>query len=441
MGSPDLRSIANLKTPHPFPSSTKNLSSVAHFGLIMRHHTKTIAFIQWSMVVLYLFLLLAPFIFPDPAETPFSWKDLQLLSVFIFWGFGWPLIILSTMIFGRIWCGIFCPDGTLTETISHHGQKRSIPRWIRWPGWPYLTLLSYTIAFCLSNATYNHLGTSILLGSLTLACALTGFLYGNGRRIWCMYLCPSNSIFIYLAKLSFFHFRVDPKKWDAYKNPVEPIHCAPLINIKQMKSASACHACGRCSSHRDAVELAIRAPDREILSDVSKQTHTVEALTLFFGLTGICTAAFLFTKYPFIYFYATENAVHTPLLFMFALVSGTGILLGLFFWGMTWLSYKTISHATVSWQQLSLGMIPLAGTGFFLGLTTSTLSFFQPAAWVMQSILLSQLALLAVAFLFSFWLGWRLLIREKNIRNVMAMIIYGTALGILGIIWAIQLWA
>ena len=160
-----------------FLPETKASSPVACFGMAMKRRAGLIKLIQWGMMLFYLFVLLMPLVFP---ERILFWHNLQALSVFVFWGCGWPLVMLSTMIFGRIWCGVFCPDGTLTETISHYGKKRSIPRWIRWRGWSCLTLILYTLALFLSGATQNHTSTTILLGSLTLASALTGFLYGSG---------------------------------------------------------------------------------------------------------------------------------------------------------------------------------------------------------------------------------------------------------------------
>jgi hypothetical protein len=41
---------------------------------------------------------------------------------------------------------------------------------------------------------------------------------------------------------------------------------APLVDLRHMKSASPCHACGRCNGHRNAIVLAARSPGREILA-------------------------------------------------------------------------------------------------------------------------------------------------------------------------------
>ncbi|NLC24119.1 MAG: 4Fe-4S binding protein, partial [Oxalobacter sp.] len=391
----------------------------------MKRHPGRIALIQWGMVGLYLFLLFAPLVFPVPGDNPFFWADLQRFSVFVFWGFGWPLIMLSTMLFGRIWCGIFCPEGALTEAISRHGKKRSIPRWIRWPGWPGITLIFYTLVLFLSGATRHHGSIVIVLGSLTFFALLTGFLFGNGRRVWCMYLCPSNAILAFLARLSPFYFRVDPEKWDAWQGPVERINCAPLINIKQMQSASACHACGRCSGYRGAVELVIRKMDHEILSAVSSKTSTVQALTLLFGMIGISTATLAFSRQAF------GNLTDTSMLLTLGLISGSGMLLGGVLWGLMWLAYRITRPFSVSWQQLSLGLTPLAGIGLFTGFSTLFPDFIEPAHWAGQVFFLLQLLLLASAFLFSFWLGYRLIVQKKTFRHLIALTTYVLALSML----------
>ncbi|MDL2284623.1 4Fe-4S binding protein [Oxalobacter sp. OttesenSCG-928-P03] len=412
---------------------TQHRSRAARFGLTVKRHPARVAFIQWSMVALYFFLLFAPIVLALAPQDFTVTKDLHLLSLFVFWGFGWPLILLATMLFGRIWCGFLCPDGTLTEIISRHGQKRSIPRWIRWPGWPCLTLAAYILLFFCSDASRHHPATVLLLGSLTLGAALTGFLYGKGRRIWCMYLCPTNAVFTFLARLSPFHFRVDPEKWDTYQGPHERINCAPLINIKQMKSTSACHACARCSGYRDAVELATRSPAHEILSDAPGKTRTLSAVTFLFVVTGMGTAVFLPDR-----FFAPASANGIPAFLLWTL--GSGLLLGSFLWVMIWLSYHIAASAISSWQQLSLGIIPLTGTGLFLGATMFSLDFLQPGKGIMPAIQTLQQILLAAAWLSSLWLGWKSIVPKVTPRYLAALLLYTVAASVLAAIWGLSLW-
>ncbi|MDJ0932703.1 4Fe-4S binding protein [Breoghania sp.] len=54
-----------------------------------------------------------------------------MFSQFVFWGIWWPGVLLSTVLFGRLWCGTMCPKGALLEFASKHRRKRSVPRWVR----------------------------------------------------------------------------------------------------------------------------------------------------------------------------------------------------------------------------------------------------------------------------------------------------------------------
>lgn len=433
MGSPDLPISPEQKKAPAFQPPDNTADFVTRFGLAMKRHPRRIALIQWSMVGIYAFLLFAPLFSPATEKTSLFWKDLPLFSVFIFWGIGWPLIMLSTMIFGRIWCGVFCPEGTLTEAISGYGQKRPIPRWLRWPGWPCLMLVSYSLFLFLSDAVRHHMSSFNVLGSLTLFAILTGFLFGNARRVWCMYLCPSNAVFTFLAKTSLLYFRVDPKKWDRYEGTHERINCAPLINIKQMQSTSSCHACGRCSGYRDAVALSLRKPAQEILSASSSAVSAMQALTLLFGMSGMGAATLLASRNLFGALPETGLPLVLFLIFICALMLGSVL------WGSMWLAGKTAGLSSVSWPQLSLGLIPLTGIGLVLGFSSLSLDFMPLAAWGKGCLITLQLLLLFSAFLFSLWLGSRLILVERKFRRVTALTIYAAACILLFVVWFLVL--
>lgn len=431
MESPGLPAMSNNEATTSYRPPTGKSAFVTRFGLAMKRHPARIAFIQWSMVGIYAFLLFAPLLFPALENAVFFWENLQLFSVFVFWGIGWPLIMLSTMIFGRIWCGIFCPEGTVTETISRYGRKRSIPRWIRWSGWPCFTMVVYAFLLFLSGATHHHRASVVLLGSLTFFAVLTGFLYANGKRVWCMYLCPSNAIFTFLAKLSPFHFRVDPAKWDAYQGPSERINCAPLINIKQMQGTSSCHACGRCAGYRDAVELATRKAGHEIVDAPPKPVSSLQAFTLLFGIIGMGIATLLLSRN------SMGNLSQTSLPALFFLLIACALILGSALWALIRLASRVVS---VSWQQLSLGLIPLAGIGLFLGFSALAMDFMVPANWVRNTILILQFVVLVCAFLFSLRLGHQLIFRKKTLRHTIAMAIYAAASLLPSILLSMVIW-
>ncbi len=112
-------------------------SRLARIGLALRRHGRTIRMIQWAVVFVYLALLLIPAALPLPPEDARLFGHLGTIAQFVFWGIWWPFVLISMVLFGRVWCGVFCPEGALAEQASRVGLGRGIPRWLRWQGWPF----------------------------------------------------------------------------------------------------------------------------------------------------------------------------------------------------------------------------------------------------------------------------------------------------------------
>src|SRR5260363_433862 len=131
----------------------------------------------------------------------------------IFWGIWWPFVLISIVFFGRVWCGILCPEGALSEFASRHGRSRPMPRWMRWGGWPFVAFSITTVYGQMVSVYQYPKAVLLVLGGSTVAAIATGYLYGREKRIWCKYLCPVNGVFALLAKLAPVHFKVDPSAW------------------------------------------------------------------------------------------------------------------------------------------------------------------------------------------------------------------------------------
>jgi polyferredoxin len=265
---------------------------LARIGQAMQAHRRAILALQWIVVFAYLALLIIPAFMALPPEDAHLYDNLRLFAQFIFWGIWWPFVMVSMMLVGRVWCGVFCPEGALTEFASQHGLGRPIPRWMRWSGWPFTAFVCTTVYGQLVSVYEYPQAALLVLGGSSVAAVTVGLVYGKGKRVWCRYLCPANGVFALLAKIAPLHFRVDGTVWLSSTERAPRVNCAPLIDIRHMKSASACHACGRCSGHKGAVQLAARSPAQEILTARNKDVKTEEALTLIFGVLGIATAAF-----------------------------------------------------------------------------------------------------------------------------------------------------
>jgi polyferredoxin len=111
----------------------------------LRLHQGAVRATQWAVVAVYFVLLAVPVALPLPDRGAHIWSNLTLFAQFVFWGVWWPFVLLSVVLVGRTWCGLLCPEGTLTEFASRHGRKRAVPRWITWPGWPFTTFVCTTV--------------------------------------------------------------------------------------------------------------------------------------------------------------------------------------------------------------------------------------------------------------------------------------------------------
>ena len=247
-------SVVELERP---PARPRRRSIIAPLGDALARHVRLIRAMQWAVVGVYLVLLVVPTLLPLPDRTAHIWNDLVLFAQFAFWGVWWPFVLLSMVLVGRAWCGLFCPEGALAEFVSEHGRGGAVPRWVKWRGWPFVAFTGTTVYGQLISV-YQYPGpVLVILGGSTAGAMAIGYLYGRNKRVWCRYLCPVNGVFGLLAKLAPIHFRVDAEGWEASRragnSAVRPVNCAPLVALPKMRGNHDCHMCGRCSGFRDAI--------------------------------------------------------------------------------------------------------------------------------------------------------------------------------------------
>lgn len=428
---------------------TPNQRRTAYVGLWLRRHRGAIITLQWLVVLFYLALVVLPAFLPLPSDQAHIWNNLTRFAQFAFWGIWWPFVILSVILLGRTWCGLFCPEGALTEWSSRYGLGLAIPRWVRWGGWPFVAFIMTTV-FGQMVSVYEYPKPALLiLGGSTLAAIGVGLLWGREKRVWCRYLCPVSGVFGLLAKIAPVHYRVDRQAWsEAPRQPA--VNCAPLLNIRNMKSASACHMCGRCAGERGAVSLRWRSPEAEILSHTPAQDLSAERWPLrllIFGILGVALGAFQWSASPWLVAmkqYAAEWLIENDILWAFEEVGHWWLLThyperqDVFSWldGSVLLSYIALEALVVGgwiwlWLQLAarrgrtpfaslaLTLIPLAAASLFIGLSQLTTS--QLAAEGMQLPWANALrfGLLLVASAWSVSLAWRRLAQQQMVGSAL----------------------
>lgn len=420
----------------------RTATRLQRLGDAMRQHRGIIIGIQWVIVVFYLALVTVPAFLPLPGTGSSVLNNLTVLAQFMFWGIWWPFVIASMLLMGRVWCGVFCPEGTLTELASRHGLGRPVPRWLKWGGWPFAAFVITTIYGQLVSVYEYPKAVLLVLGGSTVAAVAIGFVYGKGKRVWCRHLCPVSGVFALLARLAPVHFKVDREIWNAAaKTHPVPVDCAPLIDIRRMKSGSQCHMCGRCSSQRDAVTLASRLPGAEIASLKPAEANAWEARLLVFGIIGTAVGAFQWSSSPWfvtiktraaewliehdsftllqdnapwwlLTHYPEVNDVFTWLdgIGVLAYIGATALILG--GWVTLWLRLAGVllpGSAKQNARWFAYSLIPMGGLGVFLGLSSLTVTLLKAEGIMMPWLPEARGVLLVLAALWSLWLGRRML--------------------------------
>ncbi|RWM39469.1 4Fe-4S binding protein [Mesorhizobium sp.] len=443
----------------------------------LQRHQATIRSVQWTMVLVYCVLLIVPVFLPLPDRAVYLWTNFTRFAQFIFWGVWWPLVLLTTALVGRIWCGILCPEGAITEFAGGHGRGRAIPRWLMWPGWPTLAFACTTLYGQMTSVYQYPAPTLLILGGSTLAAALIGLLYGRNKRVWCRYLCPVSGVFGLLAKLAPLHFRVDPPLWQLSQlsgTKPKAINCAPLVPIRTMRGASDCHMCGRCSGFRGAIRLARRSPNHEIVHVAGAAAKPWETILIVFGLMGLAVGAFQWSVSPwFVYAkqwmaeWLIENGITWPLEAtapwwvltnypqkndVMTLLDGAllvaYLLAAALACGATTLSLLALAARSLGpWRtqrfhHLAQSLIPLAGAGVFLGLSGLTVSQLRSDGIVLPFVDLLRLATLAMATFWSGVLCWQMTgtYSQQPARRVLALSLVGLAMTPAVAEWVLLFW-
>lgn len=451
--------------------------ALAPLGNWLQSHGRLIRRVQWVVVLFYVSLLVLPTLLPLPDESAHIVNNLTIFAQFVFWGIWWPFVLLSMVLVGRMWCGVLCPEGSLSEWASSKGRNRAIPHWMRWGGWPFVAFSMTTLYGQLVSVYQYPKAVLLVLGGSTVAAIIIGYFYGREKRVWCKYLCPVNGVFGLMSKLAPMHYKVDAEAWRSSYHSVTkivPVNCAPLVAMRQMEGASDCHACGRCSGHRDAIALTARGPNHEVVKLGAKLATGWQSVLILFGLLGIALGAFQWTVNPhFIQVkqLIAEWLIERDILWPFAenapwwlltnypaqrdvfswldgaLVSGyilgMGVLMGCALSAILGLASRVLGP----WQRQRFyhfcqALIPLAGCGVFLGLSALTVNLLKsdgiPVFWVSDL----RLMLLVGASLWSFWLAIGITRQyvATGSQRLAALSLFSLALALVDVNWVLMFW-
>lgn len=449
----------------------------ARAGDWLQRHQQTIRTTQWAVVTVYVVLLIVPALLPLPDNAAYLWTDITRFAQFVFWGIWWPFVILGTALVGRMWCGLLCPEGAISEYASSVGKGKATPRWMTWPGWPTIAFAGTTLYGQMVSVYQYPRPTLLILGGSTVAAAAVGYLYGRNKRVWCRYLCPVSGVFALLAKLAPLHFRVDPEHWrnsqSAGAKP-GPVNCAPLVPLKTMRGGSACHMCGRCSGFRDAIRLARRSPNYEIVHVAGQTAKPWETILIVFGLLGLVIGAFQWSSSPLLIDakqwaaqnliaagiswpletaapwwvltnYPLKNDVLTLLdgMLLVAYMLAAALVCGVIITLMLGLATRCLGGwSRARFHHMAQALIPLAGAGVFLGLSALTVTQLHSDGITLPFVGEARAAILVLATLWAATLCWKIasLYTEMTGRKVLSLMAFCAAMLPANVGWLLLFW-
>lgn len=258
--------------------------------------------LQMAMLMVFLWLIIAPLSAPQPSASDSILSSRVLLSQFLFWGLWYGACLFSVIIFGRLWCGALCPLGAVSQWVSKWGMAKALPRWVRWDGWLVVMFISITILGQTMDVRDDVWGMLKLFAMIFFLAMLLGLLYGkNNGRPWCRYFCPIGKILGVVARLGMIDFRPNkgvkalPEEKSYY---VQGRLCPTDYNLPYKVSNNNCIACGRCTfkqankQAKAGMGVYLRKPGAEVESILRSNPSWTEVIFILLS-PGLSAGGFL----------------------------------------------------------------------------------------------------------------------------------------------------
>jgi len=219
----------------------------------------------------------------------------------LFWAWWWPLVLLSFLFVGRLWCAV-CPFmiyGEITQKLSLWLWPRTLKKWPRqgaenWGGWFLFGLFSLILLWeelwHLENTAYLSAWLLLLITAGAMVCS-TIF----EKRFWCRYLCPIGGMNGLFAKLAMTELRAQqgtcsaecstyqcykggPEKGEGQATDGCPLGTHPA-QLTDNRDCVLCMTCLKACPHR-SVEFNLRPPAIALLTTHTPRPYEVALLFL-----------------------------------------------------------------------------------------------------------------------------------------------------------------
>jgi len=320
---------------------------------------------RWMMIGLLMALTYSAFFGPrDPRlnfGTVMSW---------IVW---WPLLAISYLIIGRVWCAV-CPMGAMSDILHRKiGLNLKAPMLFK-KRWLVAVLLGIAILYQawieeVTRAAVSPLITGFILWGFTIGAVVSGLVFE--RWTWCRHLCPLGAWSGVFAMSSVVEVRADPNI--CLENRCKGIYCyfgrddlpgCPFHQVpKIMETNRYCSTCGNClkACPNDAISVRLRPPGHEFVTQ--KKEMLENALIGVIAIGVVAFQGFVMTE-PWSTLH--ECAASLALLSNDAILYGlfilvcVGLAVGLFFLASQIYARVTHQSNTAEIARFGFAFLPLA---------------------------------------------------------------------------------
>jgi len=403
---------------------------------------------QLIALVIFVGLIFIPPFLSEPPESATAFDHFTEFANLVLWGIWFPLVLLSVILVGRLWCGLLCPQGAVSEWASRIGLHRPAPAWMRWEGTPIVSFVVITVLGQTLGVRDHPEAVLELFGGTMLGALVVGLIYGYRQRIWCRHLCPIGLLLGIFSRLGAVHFAF-PRRRPGGDRYADKGICPTLINIRYKAESRHCIECFKCvkPEARGSVRMTLRRPGEEVEAIQHYNPNFYESMFLFVG-TGIALGGFLWLTLPQYHdfrsaignwffdrewFWIGESgpawlmSVHPQRAEVFTWVdffSIIGFMLGvmaalaLLLLALTalsaWLAHRLGGQRTLrqGFVELSYQYTPVAMISLILGLGGVLFEGLGQLGLSADQIGLLKMAIFALAFFWSVFLGDRVLLRQ-----------------------------
>jgi len=214
------------------------------------------------------------------------------LAALLVWSLWWPLVIISAVLFGRIWCQV-CPMELVNSLVSKIGLKRKVPSFFK-SGWVVTLFYAFALLGFIRTFWAHRYPRRMAYFFIFLFGSAVLFALIYEKRAFCNHVCPVGHLLGLYALCSPFEWRakdkdicaqcktkecIDPKKYYSLVNRSCTSNLYPAA-IQDNRRCLLCTQCLKVCPHGN-LRFSLRKPLADFFKSI--EINSAEFFLLFFA--------------------------------------------------------------------------------------------------------------------------------------------------------------